>query len=737
MASDLGRNPANAASTARFRRDTGGNVAIVFAVSVTVITVALGGAFDLSRAFSARQRLVEVATLACQYASRPSVIQTDAWDYSGSNGGATYSSKVTGFIASSLQGQKFQYAQTTPSPFTYIQNGPANVSLTASVPTTLMQVAQIMQVPISASIHCYDSPSNLTQIVNTPFIVQETFANQAANCANGPGSVCYINQSGAIGAPATPSATFPGSPSYIGATGIAWYVTGYCLEIDASGVISASDPGASHSAELNCDDGTGGSADHGNSALTTKVYLEAGDYELRYFYRSRVDYPDYDPAYICGSTASDVSFANDTNSSGAPVANALRNNQLEAYLDEVTGSSPPLHTTTDGTQHLAGSNLIDICVYGYSWLERSVRVVVSTPAYYWLTFAADGQNDSFGGQLDNIRFCQGTCSGTVQDNFPTNWLAANNSWVNKVLFEDTFESPTYSGNVTAYASNAGNMNNSLGTSGSASSGWPGLAASGWATAPYNDVNYNLAPFSVQGSQSIELDGYVNPANNSSINRGFLLDPGYYQVSYYYVSDAIFAGMTSPACTAAPSAAAAATYVVSGTASAVVRFSTNFSYLLGQDTNTVGVFMSHGQLVSTPIGGGALGSQTSYNNPDGTISTNPTTPPSQVSLSNYNPGQNNPLLDICGYASSWQARTAYIEITKPAYYWLTIAALGSADEIGGAIDDVKLTALGSLYMTSPPANAVTIPVPGPQPGVTLSFNGFEIIADPLTAPAPEQ
>ena len=415
MPSDPGRSPAKAGSKSSFGRDASGNVAIIFAVSVTAITVALGGAFDLSRAYSARQRLVEVATLACQFASRPSIIQTDASDYSGANGAATYTSKVTGFITTSLQAQNFQYAQTTASPFTYTQNGPANVSLSASVPTTLMQVAQIMQVPISASIHCYDSPSGLTQIVNTPFIVQETFANQASTCANGAGSVCYVNRAGGIGAPATPSATFPGSPSYIGATGIAWYVTGYCLEIDASGIISASDPGATHSAELNCDDGTGGSADHGNSAVTTKVYLEAGNYELRYFYRSRVDYPDYDPAYICGSTAADVSWANDTNSSGAPVANALRNNQLEAYLDEVTGSSPPMHTTTDGTQQLAGSNLIDVCVYGYSWLERSVRVVVGTPAFYWLTFAADGQNDSFGGQLDNIRFCQGTCAGGCSD----------------------------------------------------------------------------------------------------------------------------------------------------------------------------------------------------------------------------------------------------------------------------------------------------------------------------------
>jgi hypothetical protein len=130
----------------------------------------------------------------------------------------------------------------------------------------------------------------------------------------------------------------------------------------------------------------------------------------------------------------------------------------------------------------------------------------------------------------------------------------------------------------------------------------------------------------------------------------------------------------------------------------------------------------------------LGSQTSYNNPDGTVTTTPKVSPYAVTLSNYTTSGINPLIDICGYASTWQTRTTYVTITKPAYYWLTFAALGSADQVGGSIDDVKLTALGSLYMSSPPSNAVTIPVPSPQPGSSTTYTGFYIIADPLTPPA---
>jgi len=62
--------------------------------------------------------------------------------------------------------------------------------------------------------------------------------------------------------------------------------------------------------------------------------------------------------------------------------------------------------------------------------------------------------------------------------------------------------------------------------------------------------------------------------------------------------------------------------------------------------------------------------------------------------------------------------------------LTLAALGTSDSYGGIVDDVKITALGSPYMSSPPSGAVTIPVPSPQPGSTIAYTGFTITADPL-------
>jgi len=134
---------------ARLRADARGGVAILFA--------ALGGAVDLGRAYSARQKLAEVATLACQYAGRPSVVASVAAG-DGFPDSRAYAAKVTGFIATSLKAQNFQYPQTTVRPFAYAPGGPADVALSASVPTSFMQVARVAQLPVSAATHCFDQP---------------------------------------------------------------------------------------------------------------------------------------------------------------------------------------------------------------------------------------------------------------------------------------------------------------------------------------------------------------------------------------------------------------------------------------------------------------------------------------------------------------------------------------------------------------------------------------------------
>ena len=296
-----------------------GNVAITFALFSTVLFVAIGGGIDLSRAYNASQELTDVANLGCQYANRPSIVQ----NASVSGGGPAYVTSVTNFINASLHSQNFPFTQTNSTPFSYVQNGAANVSLTASVPTVFASIINITTIPISAAAHCYDTPSSVPQIIpngNSTLLAQEGFENTAV-C---PSGYCYVSPAGVVGTNGgtagtspTPSTSFPSSGGYTGKTGQVWYIMGYCVEIDHVGVIKGTVPEGNFSAELDCDNG-GGSA--GNSSISTNIYLPAGSYELRYNYVSRVNYPNYNPTYLCGTTASDVSWANDTSPSGGPVS---------------------------------------------------------------------------------------------------------------------------------------------------------------------------------------------------------------------------------------------------------------------------------------------------------------------------------------------------------------------------------------------------------------------------------
>jgi hypothetical protein len=688
----------------RFRADQSGNIAIVFALSAVMIVTAVGAGIDLSRAYLARQQMSQVASLACQYASRPSVIDSSAASYDGNNGGSTYSSTVGSYITSTWQAQKLALAQTNGSPFSFTQGGPANVSLASSVPTIFMQIIGARQIPIAVNMQCYATPASVVQRVPDPnqqYLVKESFEATP----NGPvvGWTGYL-PNGSSGFPTAPT-TYTSAVGYTGANGTQWHITGYCLEQDQAGVIKSTVPDGGFSIELDCDrgDGTGRGA---NSAISTLNYMPAGTYELRYFYASRILYQDYGTAYICGTAASDTSWGNSTADYGGNSYTVSRTNQINVYLDinNANTDAPPTHTSLDGTT-LAGANLIDTCLYGQNWLERSVMINVTTPGYYWLSFAADGSGDTLGGQLDNIRLCRISCDGTVQDNYTTAWA------VSSLLFEDTLESPTYS--FSSGQNNNGNANNAYG-----SSYFWDEQGNGWGNAPVNQLPYwnSKCP---QSTQCMQLG---NGSANTLIGKPFLLVPGYYQVSYMYQSKAVFASGVS-ACAASP---VTSTTLPTGSGTATAWNSGSNLGTEKYDTNAVAMLMSHAQMASTPNRGNSLGSTTSYTNPDGSTSNTPTyspastTTPTRVSL-----------LDVCTYSKTVQTRTASVFIQKPALYWLTLAALGTVDLHGGIVDDMKIVALGSPYMSSPPSGAVTIPVPSPQPSTTISnYTGFSITADPL-------
>jgi len=694
-----------------------GAVAIIFAVSALTLVLAVGAGTDLQRAYTARQQLSAVATFTCQYANRPTVVSLAF----GSGGTTAYTASVNSYYALALADQNAGWTQTTATPFTYTQGGAGNVTLTATVATSIIQIIGIKTLPVGVSAQCFavlaSTPQQPVADATATMLINEGFENAGHDPITWylpTGTYAGYDGLGSISATST-ALTHPG---YVGSNGNEWIIMGYCLEVDYVGKTQTTVPQGTHGAELDCDNG---SQTAGNSSISTKVYLAVGSYELRWDYAARIANTYYQTSYICGTTAADTSWATDTSYSGGYGA---QTNQVNVYLDQNTTGSPPTHTTLYGSQTLAGSNLIDECVYSDGWLERSVLITVTTAGYYWLSLAADGANDSFGGDIDNIRLCASTCSGSVADNFPPSWLPASNGGNNAVLFEDTFESPNYT-NMGAQNNqwyyNSGNMGQSTG-----SSAFWGESGKGWGDAPTNQMSY-WETGCPQGTQCIQF-GSNSPGDNNVnnlVSRPFLLDPGYYQISYDYISEVVFATDpsgnycgTTPAGVGLPTSNSSA-----GTYRQIPGYGPSGTPV--HDTNAVGLFMSHAQMASTPNPSTTFQNTTYYTNPDGTTTTTPAVPPNAVNLTNYTVSTTSPLLDICGYATSAQARTRNVLILKAAFYWLTFSALGTADGAGGEIDDVKITALGSPYMTGAPSSPVTIPVPGPQPGSTLSFTGFSI------------
>ena len=677
-----------------------------------MIFCAVGAGLDLSRAYQTRQKLAQVAMLGCQYATRSAIDAPVAASNAGTLQDTDYVATVTSFIQTSLTGQKLAQTQTNSAPFTFTPGGSSQITLTATVPTLFMQIVSVSTIPVSVTAKCFTTIAQVNSSTS-PYVMQEGFETHAVSANLDwylPDGTVYPYSNGVHTFPKV--TTFNAANTYTGSDGATWVIMGYCVEADLArvGGNNTTTPQGSYSAELDCDNGSGTA---GDSSISNKQYLNVGEYELRYFFRGRVDYPDYDPEYICGTQSSDMSWATDNNVNYGSLSNNVKNNQIDVFLDPDNNNSAPTHLINDGTMSLAGSNLIDSCVYANNWIQRSVRIYVTSAGYYWLSFAADGTNNSYGGQLDQIQLCVGTCPGSLQDNFPFTG--------NEALFEDTFESPTYSG--SPYNTN-GNMNNSYG----ASAVWT-ETGDGWANAPTNQIPYWTSGCP-QGNQCVELGWNAN----SLISRPILLDPGYYQINYRYVSEVTFANLSGVYCGSTPSAANISS--LSGNTTGKDRVSgVAHGGTIANNTNTVGVFMSHSQEASTPNLGNALGSTTSYTNPDGSTSTTPTVAPNGISLTSYDPTQVNPLLDICGYAASAQTRTAYIYIQKPANYWLTLSALGTSDAFGGQIDDVKITALTSPYYSTYSGSAVTIPVPSPQPSSDVNYTGFYAIADPITPPAP--
>ena len=201
----------------------------------------------------------------------------------------------------------------------------------------------------------------------------------------------------------------------------------------------------------------GGGNPQSPNMISTSTYLPVGKYEFRYWYKSAVVYPEYEPVYICGTVEEEMNWVSSSSirllsqAAGTPPWNASRQAARGGvYLDPVASNAkvttPPDPTTyplppairdpnSDGMRGDTSTahNRIDICAYSSRWIQRSIPIEVTTANYYWLTFISEPPvgETSYGFYLGPLQLCQNACAGAVNNNYP---------WgVNTLLYYDSFE----------------------------------------------------------------------------------------------------------------------------------------------------------------------------------------------------------------------------------------------------------------------------------------------------------
>lgn len=656
------------ASAKRFAKNESGNIAMIFTLMAVPFIAAVGLGVDYGRSMSARGKADLAASAAALVAAN------SARSYLNMNGttdaavaAAIVQGQTAGTTAFSAQIGELATAGLSAPQVNLVRNGniiAANVTYSGSVNAVFGQLVQVNTINYSgtATARAQVASAPVEETPEGEELFRESFENPPTNVGNG-WSV-FQNLAG-------------------------WSVMGAGVEVGNGSLYGTNgqNPDGNNIAELDSHYGSGSN----NSSISRKVTLTPGAYELSYWYYSRIQTNEYKPAWICGSRQSDVVWAN----AGG------QTNRIGVYFDRSTGDTPPAALWDSALNRYrfdhSVNNAVDICVTsGQQWIERRIKINVVTAGDYWVTFQAEGTSETYGGLLDYIRLCYVTCSGTPRDNFP--WSA------NALLFEDKFPNPSGSEDT---------LNNS-GTN----LGWHQLPAN-WVTSTKNAMNFQTVftqPTGFSSYRGIELDAnsYSGHSRNRGIHRGFLLTPGYYQLSYFYSSATYSTSQDINLTSCGPEYD---TLITAGTSThKYAHNDNNWGNNKPNDTNMLAVMIDNGTLVKFPAqDSSSYGAGINWNTPSGLSSGLP------------NAGQN--VIDTCSKSpkAQWVERVIKFKVSKPANYWITFRAEGTGDSNGANLLAPQLRALGGLTMASPPADPEVIPHATPAVGSTVDFNQFEIIA----------
>lgn len=405
-----------------FIGDRRGITAVLFGILLPILMVGIGGSIEISRAVEYRQRLISAADLSCRQAevyvasltglSMPSGYGATVQSYADKNRaerGLTATARITATPTVSST------VLTTPP--LNVHPGNIHVVATGSVGLFFKKFLNKDSVDFSVTRDCNVQAASSSG--PPTMMMSESFEGYASQLVGGWAVFGTMSQANCT------------SPI---CQGKSWGTTNAGVEVDQLSAITTGD-GVQYGqsfAELDSDCrnqvGTRTTAqqnactqgrDTTNSSINMIFNLAAGTYEIRYVYTARKNVGAYqypNDTIICSNPKDTDGLTRDgdvaKNAAGtSTVSLDGQTRRIELWVEPKSSGyksdDQSLTAATDSTY--VKEYMADVCVWSKTWIERSYKFSVTKQQDYRISWRAAGLDDSFGGLIDYLRFCQNSC----------------------------------------------------------------------------------------------------------------------------------------------------------------------------------------------------------------------------------------------------------------------------------------------------------------------------------------
>lgn len=368
-----------------FLKDVRGVSALMFGLALPAIALAVGGGIDYSQAAARRQRIATELEFGCREASMEINVQSRKV---GADPKKDYTSLANTMIRDKVSGLS--------------QSGVTGVTVTSTLANNII-----------TTVATADSANAFGGILG-----YNTIALRVERNCN------YV-----VGTPGTPPTTGTGKVLFVesfesghNVASNSWTVlnnwNGWNTQSGKGGIEINGIPELAANtirfgnffAELDSHCYTSGCKTNSNMwrEFGVSPQLEPGDYELSYWYISRVRNPDYAGKTYCAYNKTALSVKGDSATKWSELALAkweVQTNRIEVFFQQKKSGS----YTTPPKDVDKATDQVDVCVHTDQWTERRIPLKVTAKGTYRIFFQAAGREDTYGGLIDYIRFCSGSC----------------------------------------------------------------------------------------------------------------------------------------------------------------------------------------------------------------------------------------------------------------------------------------------------------------------------------------